>query len=83
MQSLWHDSESNPERVFSLSCHIVNEQVSGSTSSIFPGDLGDIEVQGNIQFAVNYIQKLGEFHIFVVHCRELAVADTKKSRSDP
>ncbi|XP_062262398.1 synaptotagmin-like protein 2 isoform X6 [Platichthys flesus] len=58
--------------------------ISGSTSSsIFPGDLGDIEVQGNIQFAVNYIQKLGEFHIFVVHCRELAVADTKKSRSDP
>ncbi|XP_040907139.1 synaptotagmin-like protein 2 isoform X6 [Toxotes jaculatrix] len=57
--------------------------VSGSTSSIYPADCGDIEVRGNIQFAVNYIQKLGEFHIFVVHCRELAVADAKKNRSDP
>ncbi|GLD74033.1 synaptotagmin-like protein 2 isoform X1, partial [Lates japonicus] len=57
--------------------------VGGSTNSIYPADFGDIEVQGNIQFAVNYIQKLGEFHIFVVHCRELAIADTKKNRSDP
>ncbi|XP_034539608.1 synaptotagmin-like protein 2 [Notolabrus celidotus] len=57
--------------------------VSGSISSIYPADFGDIEVQGSVQFAVNYIQKLGEFHIFVVHCRDLAVADTKKNRSDP
>ncbi|KAM9383763.1 synaptotagmin-like protein 2 [Pholidichthys leucotaenia] len=57
--------------------------VSGSMSSIYPADFGDIEVQGNIQFAVNYIQKLEEFHIFVVHCRDLAVADIRKHRSDP
>ncbi|XP_028277809.1 synaptotagmin-like protein 2 isoform X8 [Parambassis ranga] len=57
--------------------------VSGSMSSIYPADFGDIEVQGSIQFAVNYIQKLGEFHIFVVLCRDLAIADTKKNRSDP
>nr|XP_029135584.1 synaptotagmin-like protein 2 [Labrus bergylta] len=57
--------------------------VSGSIGSIYPADLGDIEVQGSIQLAVNYIQKLGEFHIFVVHCRDLAAADTKKNRSDP
>ncbi|XP_076017439.1 synaptotagmin-like protein 2 isoform X3 [Genypterus blacodes] len=57
--------------------------VSGSVTSIYPADFGDIEVQGTMQFAVNYIQKLGEFHIFVVHCRDLAVADHKKSRSDP
>ncbi|XP_069544432.1 synaptotagmin-like protein 2 isoform X1 [Brachyistius frenatus] len=56
---------------------------SGSISSIYHGDFGDIEVQGSIQFAVNYIQKLAEFHIFVVLCRDLAVADTKKNRSDP
>lgn len=59
------------------------KQVSGSMSSIYPADVGDIEVQGSIQLAMNYIQKLGEFHIFVVHCRDLAVGDTKKSRSDP
>ncbi|KAK1882289.1 Synaptotagmin-like protein 2 [Dissostichus eleginoides] len=57
--------------------------VGGSTSSICPADFGDVEVQGSIQFAVNYIQKLGEFHIFVVHCRDLAVADSKKNSSDP
>uniref|UniRef100_A0A3B4VJ18 Synaptotagmin-like 2a n=1 Tax=Seriola dumerili TaxID=41447 RepID=A0A3B4VJ18_SERDU len=55
---------------------------SGSISSLHHADFGDIEIQGNIQFAVNYIQKLREFHIFVVHCRELAIADTKKNRSD-
>lgn len=69
--------------MLSLLCVIVNEQVNGSISSIYPADIGDIEVQGSIQFAGNYIQKLGEFHIFVVHCRDLAVAETKKNRSDP
>uniref|UniRef100_A0A8C9ZIX3 Uncharacterized protein n=1 Tax=Sander lucioperca TaxID=283035 RepID=A0A8C9ZIX3_SANLU len=69
--------------VFSLFCVIMNEQVSGSMSSIHPADFGDVEVHGSIQFAVNYIQKLGEFHIFVVHCRDLAMAETKKNYTDP
>ncbi|TKS83847.1 Synaptotagmin-like protein 2 [Collichthys lucidus] len=54
--------------------------ISGSVSNIY---FGDVEVQGSIQFAVNYIQKLGELHIFVVHCRDLATAETKKNHSDP
>lgn len=58
-------------------------QISSSISSIFPADVGDLEVQGSLQFAVNYIQKLGEFHVFVVNCRDLAVVDVKKNRSDP
>lgn len=44
---------------------------------------GDIEVQGNIMFSINYIQKLREFHIFVAQCQDLAMADPKKGRSDP
>uniref|UniRef100_A0A3Q2WVV7 Synaptotagmin-like 2a n=1 Tax=Haplochromis burtoni TaxID=8153 RepID=A0A3Q2WVV7_HAPBU len=52
-------------------------------SSIYPADSAEINVQGSIQFAVNYIQKLGELHIFVMHCRDLATADRKKHRSDP
>ncbi|KAM6907133.1 synaptotagmin-like protein 2 [Xenentodon cancila] len=60
----------------------MSSQVS-SISSISPGDCGDVRVQGSIQFAVNYIQKLAEFQIFVVLCRGLAVADTKNNRSDP
>uniref|UniRef100_A0A3Q0TEI4 Synaptotagmin-like protein 2 n=1 Tax=Amphilophus citrinellus TaxID=61819 RepID=A0A3Q0TEI4_AMPCI len=59
---------------------VMTKQVS---SSSYPADFGEIEVQGSIQFAVNYIQKLGEFHIFVVHCRDLAVANINKHHSDP
>ncbi|KAG8008096.1 Synaptotagmin-like protein 2, partial [Nibea albiflora] len=59
---------------------LQHDEISGSISNIY---FGDIEVQGSIQFAVNYTQKLGELHVFVVHCRDLAVADTKKNRSDP
>ncbi|XP_030216175.1 synaptotagmin-like protein 2 isoform X8 [Gadus morhua] len=57
--------------------------VSGSMTSISNGDFGDIEVQGTMQFALNYVQKLGELQIFVVQCKDLALAEPKKSRSDP
>ncbi|XP_045573280.1 synaptotagmin-like protein 2 isoform X10 [Salmo salar] len=57
--------------------------VSGSVASIYSGVDGDVEVKGTIRFAMNYVQKLGEFHIFIVHCRDLAVAEPKKNRSDP
>ncbi|XP_030648072.1 synaptotagmin-like protein 2 [Chanos chanos] len=57
--------------------------VSGSVISIYSGDFGNVEVRGTIQFAINYVQKLGEFHIFVVQCKDLAVAEPKRNRSDP
>eukprot|EP00064_Thunnus_orientalis_P000558 superscaffoldBa00000028_g559 len=80
----WRRNTGSSTSNISLSSGMASmSSVSGSISSIYPVDFGDIEVQGSIQFAVNYIQKLGEFHIFVVHCRDLAVADTKKNRSDP
>uniref|UniRef100_A0A3B3HSB8 Synaptotagmin-like 2a n=1 Tax=Oryzias latipes TaxID=8090 RepID=A0A3B3HSB8_ORYLA len=56
--------------------------MSSSLNSICPADVRDTEVQGSIQFALTYIQKLGEFQIFVVLCRGLAVADPKKNRTD-
>uniref|UniRef100_A0A3Q2C783 Synaptotagmin-like protein 2 n=1 Tax=Cyprinodon variegatus TaxID=28743 RepID=A0A3Q2C783_CYPVA len=56
------------------------QQQLSSRSSIYPLDT---EVQGSIQFAVNYIQKLEEFQVFVVNCRGLAIAETKKNLSDP
>ncbi|XP_011617438.2 synaptotagmin-like protein 2 isoform X1 [Takifugu rubripes] len=69
---------------FSLSSGLNSmSSISSSISSIYPADFGELEVQGSIQFAVNYIQKLGEFQVFVVDCRDLAVADVKKNRSDP
>uniref|UniRef100_A0A8C1H4W2 Synaptotagmin-like protein 2 n=1 Tax=Cyprinus carpio carpio TaxID=630221 RepID=A0A8C1H4W2_CYPCA len=57
--------------------------VTGSVMSIYSGEFGNVEVKGTIQFAIHYVQKLGEFHIFVVQCKDLAVADVKRNRSDP
>ncbi|KAL3042137.1 hypothetical protein OYC64_020146 [Pagothenia borchgrevinki] len=80
----WRRNTGSSTSNLSLSSGMASmSSVGGSTSSICPADFGDVEVQGSIQFAVNYIQKLGEFHVFVVHCRDLAVADSKKNSSDP
>ncbi|XP_052464049.1 synaptotagmin-like protein 2 isoform X6 [Carassius gibelio] len=57
--------------------------VTGSVMSIYSGEFGHVEIKGTIQFAIHYVQKLGEFHIFVVQCKDLAVADVKRNRSDP
>ncbi|XP_036450808.1 synaptotagmin-like protein 2 isoform X7 [Colossoma macropomum] len=57
--------------------------VSGSVMSIYSTDFGNVEVKGTIQFAINYVQKLGEFHIFIAQCKDLAVAEPKRNRSDP
>lgn len=58
-------------------------QVSGSVMSIYSGDFGNLEIKGNIQFAVDYVDSLKELHIFVAQCKDLAAADVKKQRSDP
>ncbi|KAL2085115.1 hypothetical protein ACEWY4_018435 [Coilia grayii] len=57
--------------------------VSGSVMSVCSGEFGGVEVQGTIQFTLNYVQKLKEFHIFVVQCKNLTVVDPKRNRSDP
>ncbi|XP_054879423.1 synaptotagmin-like protein 2 isoform X1 [Poeciliopsis prolifica] len=53
--------------------------ISSMSSSISTIDPLDMEVQGSIQFAVNYIQKIEEFQVFVVKCSGLAVTETKKN----
>ncbi|XP_053564630.1 synaptotagmin-like protein 2 isoform X7 [Bombina bombina] len=57
--------------------------VSGSVMSVYSGDFGNVDVKGNIQFAIDYVEQLREFHIFVAQCKDLAVADLRKLRSDP
>lgn len=49
--------------------------------TMYSGDF--VEVQGTIQFSINYVQRLREFHIFVAECRDLAAVDPKRNRSDP
>ncbi|KAM9220594.1 synaptotagmin-like protein 2 isoform 2-T2 [Dugong dugon] len=57
--------------------------VSGSMMSVYSGDFGNLEVKGNIQFAIDYVDSLKELHVFVAQCKDLAAADVKKQRSDP
>ncbi|XP_014731233.1 PREDICTED: synaptotagmin-like protein 2 isoform X5 [Sturnus vulgaris] len=57
--------------------------VSGSLMSIYSADFGNVDVKGNIQFAIDYVEKLNELHIFICQCKDLAVADVKRQRSDP
>ncbi|NXI32447.1 SYTL2 protein, partial [Sterrhoptilus dennistouni] len=57
--------------------------VSGSLMSIYSADFGNVDVKGNIQFALDYVEQLSELHIFICQCKDLAVADVKRQRSDP
>ncbi|KFP24832.1 Synaptotagmin-like 2 [Colius striatus] len=57
--------------------------VSGSLMSICSADFGNVDVKGNIQFAIDYVEQLNELHIFICQCKGLAVADVKRQRSDP
>ncbi|XP_043927118.1 synaptotagmin-like protein 2 isoform X5 [Protopterus annectens] len=57
--------------------------VSGSVMSIYSGDFGNVDIKGTIQFTIDYVEQLKEFHIFIAQCRDLAAADVKKQRSDP
>lgn len=51
--------------------------------TMYSADFANVEVQGSIQFSINYVQRLREFHIFVAECRDLAAVDPKRGRSDP
>ncbi|KAM3601658.1 uncharacterized protein V6R79_016365 [Siganus canaliculatus] len=80
----WRRSMGSSTSNLSVSSGMASiSSVNDSISSIYLEDGNGIEAQGSIQFALNYIQRLGELHIFVVDCRDLAMADTKKKRSDP
>ncbi|XP_054680601.1 synaptotagmin-like protein 2 [Grus americana] len=57
--------------------------VSGSLMSIYSADFGNVDVKGNIQFAIDYVEQLNELHVFICQCKDLAVADVKRQRSDP
>ncbi|KAI1242087.1 hypothetical protein IHE44_0005604, partial [Lamprotornis superbus] len=77
---------SNPEKLKGLSKSVpsfLQEEVSGSLMSIYSADFGNVDVKGNIQFAIDYVEKLNELHIFICQCKDLAVADVKRQRSDP
>ncbi|KAM6353757.1 synaptotagmin-like protein 2 [Alca torda] len=57
--------------------------VSGSVLSVYSGDFGSVDAQGTVEFALDYDEKSREFQVHVSQCRDLAVVDEKKGRSDP
>ncbi|XP_014889159.1 synaptotagmin-like protein 2 isoform X4 [Poecilia latipinna] len=77
-------SFSDPDHLKKMSKSVpsfLQNELSGSVMTMYSGDL--VEVQGTIQFSINYVQRLREFHIFVAECRDLAAVDPKRNRSDP
>ncbi|XP_074536579.1 uncharacterized protein sytl2b [Halichoeres trimaculatus] len=61
----------------------LSSTLSGSVMTMYSADFANVEVQGRIQFSINYVHRLREFHIFVAECRDLAAVDPKRGRSDP
>ncbi|NXI18709.1 SYTL5 protein, partial [Irena cyanogastra] len=47
------------------------------------GDYGNVKVSGEILLNISYIYKTGALNILVRSCRNLAVADERKQRTDP
>lgn len=46
------------------------------------GDYGSVKVSGEIQLHISYCYKTGGLNIFVKNCRNLAIGDEKKQRTD-
>ncbi|XP_039986035.1 synaptotagmin-like protein 2 isoform X3 [Xiphias gladius] len=77
---------SDPDHLKKMSKSVpsfLQKELSGSVMTMYSGDFGNVEVQGTMQFSINYVQRLREFHIFVAECRDLAAVDPKRGRSDP
>ncbi|XP_074915865.1 synaptotagmin-like protein 5 [Chelonoidis abingdonii] len=47
------------------------------------GDYGNVKVSGEILLHLSYSYKTGALNILVKNCRNLAIADEKKQRTDP
>ncbi|KAF2980774.1 hypothetical protein EK904_001305 [Melospiza melodia maxima] len=47
------------------------------------GDYGNVKVSGEILLNISYIYKTGALNVLVRSCRNLAIADERKQRTDP
>ncbi|OXB67608.1 hypothetical protein ASZ78_016731 [Callipepla squamata] len=74
-----------PERIkeLSRSSPLLLSEVSGSVLSVYSGDFGSVDAQGTVEFALDYDEKNREFQVHVSQCKDLAVVDEKKDRTDP
>ncbi|OWK63759.1 Synaptotagmin-like protein 5 [Lonchura striata] len=63
-----------------LSRTSINSMVSVYSET---GDYGNVKVSGEILLSISYSYKTGALNILVRSCRNLAIADERKQRTDP
>uniref|UniRef100_A0A8B9F956 Synaptotagmin like 5 n=1 Tax=Amazona collaria TaxID=241587 RepID=A0A8B9F956_9PSIT len=70
-----------PQSPFSISLQTsINSMLSVYSET---GDYGNVKVSGEILLNINYSYKTGALNILVKSCRNLAIADERKQRTDP
>ncbi|NXI03014.1 SYTL5 protein, partial [Pachycephala philippinensis] len=67
-------------RTSGLSTTSINSMMSVYSET---GDYGNVKVSGEILLSINYVYKTGALNILVKSCRNLAIADERKQRTDP
>ncbi|KFQ88374.1 Synaptotagmin-like 5, partial [Phoenicopterus ruber ruber] len=75
-----HYSRKHGHLTSGLSTTSINSMLSVYSET---GDYGNVKVSGEILLNINYSYKTGALNILVKSCRNLAVADEKKKRTDP
>ncbi|XP_030058183.1 synaptotagmin-like protein 5 [Microcaecilia unicolor] len=75
-----HHSKSSAGLRSGLSTTSLNSMTSVYSEA---GDYGNVKVSGEILLNISYSYKTGALNIVVNSCRNLAVADEKKQRTDP
>ncbi|XP_054422538.1 synaptotagmin-like protein 5 isoform X2 [Pteronotus mesoamericanus] len=91
MDSLEENEEGIDDLVssrFSANTHSLGSGLSttslNSMMSVYSetGDYGNVKVSGEILLHISYCYKTGGLYIFVKNCRNLAIGDEKKQRTD-
>nr|XP_009684608.1 PREDICTED: synaptotagmin-like protein 5 isoform X2 [Struthio camelus australis] len=73
-------SKKHGHMISGLSTTSINSMLSVYSET---GDYGNVKVSGEILLHINYSYKTGALNILVKSCRNLAIADEKKQRTDP
>ncbi|XP_056333185.1 synaptotagmin-like protein 2 [Danio aesculapii] len=78
-----YGSDLSSRKGFSASALSLTDRT-GSLLSVYSdaGDFGTVEVQGSVEFAVMY-SPVGELIIMIEQCQDLAIANSRKQRTDP
>ncbi|XP_060689519.1 synaptotagmin-like protein 5 isoform X2 [Hemiscyllium ocellatum] len=78
--SMYRPSSGRSSLGSGLSVTSLNSMISVYSET---GDYGNVNISGEILLAINYSYKSGALNIIVKECRNLAIGDEKKQRTDP